>query len=162
MKTSSNVAESSQGIDAAKKIKGRKRHIATDTLGLLLAVIVTAASVQDSAGGRHLLDTVSADHPTVSKAWVDGGYNTAVRAHGVRLGVDVEVVPRPAGKGFRVQPRRWVVERTYGWLMQHRRLVRDYETLPQRTRADDPLAMANTMSRYLTGESTPTRRNETT
>ncbi|MFI0793627.1 transposase [Micromonospora rubida] len=72
--------------------------MATDTLGLLLAVIVTAASVQDSTAGRHVLDTVSTDHPTVSKAWVDGGYNTAVRAHGARLGVDV--VPRPAGKGF--------------------------------------------------------------
>jgi transposase len=84
VKTSSNVGEGSQGIDAAKKIKGRKRHIATDTLGLLLAVIVTAASVQDSTAGRHLLTSVSTDHPTVVKAWVDGGYNTAVRAHGAR------------------------------------------------------------------------------
>ncbi|MEU4772677.1 IS5 family transposase [Micromonospora sp. NPDC023644] len=162
VKTSSNVGEDSQGIDAAKKIKGRKRHIATDTLGLLLAVIVTAASVQDSTAGRHLLTSVSADHPTVVKAWVDGGYNTAVQAHGAQLGIDVERVPRAARKGFQVQPRRWVVERTFGWLMQHRRLVRDYETLPQRTRAMIHWAMANTMSRYLTGESTPTWRNETT
>ncbi len=163
VKTSCPPATSvSPARDAAKKIKGRNRHIATDSLGLLLAVIVTATSVQDSAGGRRLLDTVSTDHPTVIKAWVDGGYNTAVRAHGARLSVDVEVVPRPVGKGFHVQPRRWVAERTFGWLMQHRRLVRDYETLPQRTRAMIHWAMANTMSRYLTGESTPTWRNETT
>ncbi|MFG3702174.1 transposase [Micromonospora sp. NPDC047620] len=94
VKTSSNVAESSQGIDAAKKIKGRKRHIATDTLGLLLAVTVTAASVQDSTGGRQILDVVAAEHPSVPKAWVDGGYNAGVRVHGARRGIDVDVVSR--------------------------------------------------------------------
>lgn len=104
MKTSSSVGESSQGIDAAKKIKGRRRHTATDTLGQLLTVIVTAASVQNSTAGRHLLTSVSADHPTVVKAWVDGGYNTAVRAHGARLGIDVEPVPRDAGKASRPAP----------------------------------------------------------
>ncbi|WP_436970944.1 transposase [Micromonospora coxensis] len=71
-------------------------------------------------------------------------------------------VPRPAGKGFHVQPRRWIVDRTFGWLMQHRRLVRDHETLPQRTRTMIHWTMANTMSRHLTGESTPTWRSETT
>ncbi|MGC4891207.1 transposase [Micromonospora sp. DT227] len=79
-----------------------------------------------------------------------------------RLGIDAEVVHRPGRQGLPRQPRRWVVERTFGWLMQHRRLVRDYETLPQRTRAMIHWAMANTMSRYLTRESTPTWRNETT
>ncbi|MEV4481748.1 transposase [Micromonospora coxensis] len=82
------------------ELAGRRRHIATDTLGLLLAVIVTAASVQDSTAGRRLLDTVSADHPTVSKAWVDGGYNTAVRAHGARLGIDVEAGAPPGREGL--------------------------------------------------------------
>ncbi|MBF9130320.1 IS5 family transposase [Plantactinospora sp. S1510] len=158
VKTSCNVAETSQGIDAAKKIKGRKRHIATDALGLLLAVIVTAASIQDSAGGAQILDVLAADHPSVSKTWVDGGYNTAVWRHGARLGIDVEVVPRLAEKGFQPLPRRWVVERTFGWLTQHRRLVRDYETLPQRSRTMIHWAMVNTMSRFLTGESTPTWR----
>jgi transposase len=160
VKTSCNVSESSQGIDAGKKIKGRKRHIATDALGLLLVVIVTAASVQDSAGGKQVLDHLAAAHPTVSMAWVDGGYNNAVIHHGAQHGVRVEVVKRPAVKGFHVLPRRWVVERTLGWLMQHRRLARDYEALPLRPRTMVLWAMTNTMSRVLTGESTQTWRND--
>jgi len=157
VKTSCNVRESEQGIDAAKKIKGRKRHIVTDTLGLLLAVVVTAASVSDTAAGKDLLSVVAAEHPRVSKVWVDGGYQAAVWRQGAQHGIDVEVVTRArAEKGFRVLPRRWVVERTFGWLMQHRRLARDYEALPQRSRAMVLWAMANTMSRRLTGESTQT------
>src|ERR1700741_4935634 len=82
--TSCNVAETSQGIDAGKKIKGRKRHIATDALGLLLVAIVTAASVQDSAGGHQVLDQLADRHPRISKVWVDGGYNNTVIRHGAR------------------------------------------------------------------------------
>ena len=82
VKTSCNVSETSQGIDAGKKIKGRKRHIATDVLGLLLVTIVTAASVQDSVGGQQVLDHLAAAQPTVSTAWVDGGYNNTVLRHG--------------------------------------------------------------------------------
>ncbi|MCE7001530.1 IS5 family transposase [Kibdelosporangium philippinense] len=160
VKTSCNVSESSQGIDAGKKIKGRKRHIATDVLGLLLAVIVTAASVQDSAGGQQVLDHLAAAHPTVSAAWVDGGYNNTVIRHGAQRGIRVEVVKRPSAKGFHVLPRRWVVERSLGWLMQHRRLARDYEALPQRSRTMVHWAMTNIMSRTLTGESTQTWRND--
>jgi len=135
VKTSCNVGEPSQGIDAGKKIKGRKRHIATDVLGLLLVVIITAASVQDSVGGKQVLDHLAAAHSSVSLAWVDGGYNAAVIRHGAQRKIHVEVVKRPSVKGFHVLPRRWVVERTLGWLMQYRRLVRDYEALPQRSRA---------------------------
>lgn len=160
VKTSCNVGESSQGIDAGKKIKGRKRHIATDVLGLLLVVIVTAASVQDSAGGKQVLDHLAADHPSVSKTWVDGGYNTTVISHGAQRDIEVEVVKRTAAKGFHVLPRRWIVERTWGWLMQHRRLVRDYEALPRRSRAMVLWAMTNIMSRFLAGESTQTWRND--
>ncbi|WP_375155128.1 transposase, partial [Micromonospora sp. 4G55] len=84
-------------MDAAKKIKGRKRHIPTDTLGLLLAVIVTAGVGaglhRGPAPARHRCRR----SPGRAKAWVDGGYNNAVRAHGARLGIDVEVVPRTAG-----------------------------------------------------------------
>ncbi|MFE2756491.1 IS5 family transposase [Actinosynnema sp. NPDC059335] len=160
VKTSCNVNESDQGIDANKKIKGRKRHIATDVLGLLLAVIVTAASVSDSTAGRQLLDHLAVTQPDVSIAWADGGYNNEVVRHGARRGIHVEVVKRIAVQGFHVLPKRWVVERTLGWLMQHRRLVRDYETLPQRSRTMTHWAMANTMSRVLTGESTQTWRND--
>lgn len=160
VKTSCNVSESSQGIDAGKKIKGRKRHVATDVLGLPLAVIVTAASVQDSTAGQQVLDHLAVEHPGVSAAWVDGGYNNAVVTHGARRGIRVEVVKRLATKGFQVLPRRWVVERTLGWLMQHRRLARDYEALPQRSRTMVHWAMTNIMSRSLTGESTQTWRND--
>jgi transposase len=124
---------------------------------LLLAVVVTAASVSDTAAGKDLIDVVAAEHPTVSKVWVDGGYQTGVWRQGARHGIDVEVVTRgPSEKGFRVLPRRWVVERTFGWLMQHRRLARDYEALPQRSRAMALWAMSNTMGRRLAGESTQT------
>lgn len=160
VKTSCNVGESSQGIDAGKKIKGRKRHIATDVLGLLLVVVVTAASVQDSTGGQQVLDRLAVAHPTVSTAWVDGGYNNAVVNHGALLDIRVDVVKRSAAKGFHVLPRRWVVERSFGWLMQHRRLARDYETLPQRSRTMIHWAMTNIMSRFLGGESTQTWRND--
>jgi transposase len=161
VKTSANVAETSQGIDAGKKIKGRKRHVITDTLGLVLAVLVTAASVHDTTGGKLLLDDLTAAHPTVSKIWADGGYQSSVSNHGAGLGIDVEVVQRPRTKGFEPLSKRWVIERTFGWPMQHRRLARDYEALPQRSRAMIHWAMANKMSRELTGESTPTWRIKT-
>ncbi|WP_280885318.1 IS5 family transposase [Streptomyces sp. LBL] len=161
VKTSANVAETSQGIDAGKKIKGRKRHLITDTLGLVLAVLVTAANVHDTTGGKLLLDDLAAAHPSVTKVWADGGYQNSIFNHGARLGIDVQVVQRPRTKGFEPLPKRWVIERTFGWLMQHRRLARDYEALPQRSRAMIHWAMANKMARELTGESVPTWRIET-
>lgn len=161
VKTSTNVAESSQGIDAGKKIKGRKRHVITDTLGLVLAVLVTAANVHDTVGGKVLLDELAAAHPRVSKVWADGGYQSSIFNHGAIHRIDVEVVQRTRTKGFEPLPKRWVIERTFGWLMQHRRLARDYEALPQRSRTMIHWAMANKMARELTGESTLTWRIET-
>jgi transposase len=163
VKTSANVPESSQGIDAGKKIKGRKRHIATDTLGLLLVVLVTAASVQDTTGGRDVVDELAARQPAVVKAWVDSGYQRSVAERGAAHGIDVEVVGKaPGQKGFAPLPNRWAVERTFGWWMLRRRLTRDYETLPQRSRTMIFWAMIDTMTRRLTGESTPTWRNNPT
>ena len=134
IRTSGNVPESSQGIDAGKKIKGRKRHIATDTLGLLLVVLVTAASVQDTTGGRDVIDALAARHPGVVKAWADSGYQRSVIELGAARGIDVQVVRKdPGQKGFAPLPKRWAVERTFGWWMLHRRLARDYETLPERS-----------------------------
>jgi transposase len=159
VKTSTNAPAASQGIDAGKKIVGRKRNIATDTLGLLLAVLVTAASVQDSTAGLHLLTHIAAAHPTITKTWVDAAYRNTVIEHGATLGIDVQVVRRdPATRGFTALPRRWAVERTFGWLMFHRRLARDYETLPARSEAMIHIAMIDLMARRLTGESTPTWR----
>ncbi len=156
-KTSSNVPESDQGVDMGKRIKGRKRHIAIDTLGLLLVVIITAASIQDSAGGKMVLDHLSVAHPSVTKSWVDGGYNSGVVTYGAAKGIDVEVVRRnPETKGFKILPRRWAVERTLGWLILHRRLVRDYETLPGRSQTMIHWAMIDNMGRTLTAENTQT------
>ena len=161
VKTSGNVPESEQGIDAGKRIKGRKRHIATDTLGLLLVILVTAASVQDTTGGRRLVDGLSVGHPKVVKAWVDSGYKRTVIEQGAKYNIDVEVVSKdPNQRGFKPQTKRWAVERTFGWLMLHRRLVRDYEMLPERSRTMIHWAMIDNMTRRLTGESTRTWRDD--
>ncbi|MGW8955993.1 IS5 family transposase [Streptomyces sp. NPDC055709] len=160
VKTSGNVAEASQGIDAGKKIKGQAppdyRH-----LGLVLTVLVTAASIHDSAGGKQVLTELAAAHPSVTKVWADGGNQTSVIQHGARLGIDMEVVQRSKDKGSQPLPKRWVIERTFGWLMQHCRLARDYEALPHRSRTMIHWAMANKVSRELAGESAPTWRIET-
>ena len=122
IRTSGNVPESSQGIDAGKKIKGRKRHIATDTLGLLLVLLVTAASVQDTTGGRDVVSELAARHPGVVRAWADSGYKRSVIERGAGHGIEVEVVSKdPGQKGFAPLPKRWAVERTFGWWMLHRR-----------------------------------------
>ena len=161
VKTSGNVPEHSQGIDAGKRIKGRKRHIASDVLGLLLVVLVTAASVQDTVGGRAVVERVADQHPTVSVAWADSGYKQSVIDTGAAYGIDVQVVTKdPQQRGFVPQRKRWAVERTFGWLMLHRRLARDYETNPQRSRAMIHWAMIDNMSRRLTGESTASWRDD--
>lgn len=118
------------GYDAGKKIKGRKRHLVVDTLGLLLGVVVTPADCPERDGGQQVLERVGDWFPRWRKLWVDGGYTGETFAQWVRAQwpkLEVEVVTRSAAAGFTVLPRRWVVERTFGWLMRHRRLARDYE-----------------------------------
>lgn len=106
-----------RGYDARKKITGRKRHILVDVLGLVLEVLVLAANVQDRDGGRLALAAMHAAYPTVIKVWADGAYAGNLIQHARNeLNVDVEVVSTPPGTHtFQVLPRRWVVERTYGW-----------------------------------------------
>jgi len=119
------------GTDGGKKVKGRKRHTLTDTLGLLLCVVVTAANVSDGRAAPRVLDRLSLpDRASVRVVFADGRYHDTVceewfARHG---GMRLEVVSRPAGvTGFVPIRKRWVVERTYGWLMLHRRCVREYE-----------------------------------
>jgi transposase len=163
VKTAGTVPAASQGTDAAKKIVGRKRGIATDTLGLLLAVIVTAASVTENASGIRLLTQARAARPTITRAWTDQGFKNQAIEHGAVLGIDVETVPRRSGaEGFHVLKRRWVVERTLGWLMMHRRLARDYEATACSSRAMIHLAMADNTAKRITGETTPTWRDTKT
>ena len=151
--------DTSHGVDAGKKIVGRKRGIITDTLGLLLAVTVTAASLSENAVGIRLLDQAKKTYPTISKSWVDTGFKNAVVEHGAQLGIDVEVVNRnPEIRGFHVVKRRWVVERSIGWIMMHRRLARDYETLPASSEAMIYIASIDNLTYRITDETTPTWR----
>lgn len=122
------------GYDGAKRRKGNKVHQAVDTLGLLLALCVTAADEQDRAQVAELAERVQAETGgTVEIAFVDQGYTgenaaAAAEEHGIKL----EVVKLPtAKKGFVLLPRRWVVERSFGWMSRFRRLARDYERLPE-------------------------------
>ncbi|KAA6214931.1 IS5 family transposase [Streptomyces albofaciens JCM 4342] len=160
IKTSANVPAAGQGADVGKKIVGRKRSVVIDTTGLLLAVLVTAASIQDSTAGETLLNRIAAAHPTIRKGWADRGYREYLVDRAARLGIDLEIVRRTPGaaRGFTVQPRRWCVERTLGWLMLNRRLARDYEALPARSTAMIYIAMIALMTRRLTRETTPTWR----
>jgi transposase len=106
VKTSSNVPEHSQRIDAGKRIKGRKRHVATDVLGLLLVVLVTAASVQDTTGGQAVVEQVAHHQPSVKTSWVDSGYKKGTIDRGAEHGIDVQVVTKdPQQRGFKPNTR---------------------------------------------------------
>ncbi|MDN5852290.1 MAG: IS5 family transposase [Actinomycetia bacterium] len=139
-------------------MNGTKRHIVVDTLGLLLVVMVTAACVQDRDGARRLLDRLRFAMPSVALVWADGGYAGQLVEWARRvLRVTLEIVRKPADqKGFAVLPRRWVVERTLSWLMRCRRLVRDYERLPESHETMVKWAMIGLMTRRLAPE--PGRR----
>lgn len=143
VKTSPQGGE--KGFDAGKKVKGRKRHLVTDTLGLLLAVLVTAASVQDRDAADSAVALAKAKVPSVSKLYVDGGYGgQCASSLREKHGLDVEVVRHPANRnvgrwvegqlplfdvpqGFVVLPKRWVVERTHAWNDRPRRLAKDHD-----------------------------------
>ena len=145
------VGRASRGYDAGKKTNGRKRHIAVDSNGLLLAVVVTMAGIQDRDGAVRLLAALRARFSTVELVWADGGYagRLVTWAKNV-LALAVEIVKRTDDvKGFKVLPHRWVVERTFAWICKHRRCVRDYETRPDHHEAMVYIAMIATMSRRL-------------
>lgn len=140
-----------RGWDAAKKVKGRKRHVAVDTQGLLLGVLVHAASIQDADGAGELLRRLKPLYPWLRVVFADSIYNrVAALLACFLLGLTLLVVRRIAGsKGFVVIPRRWVVERTIGWLGRWRRLSKDYEELPEVSEAMATLAMIRLMHHRL-------------
>lgn len=151
VRAAAGVPKSTTGLDAGKKTPGRKRGLAVDVLGLIIAVVVMAASAHDNAIGTALLSRVAAENPTVTKAFVDAGFKDQVAIHGALLGIDVEVVSRLDGQsGFRPLPKRWVVEQTQGTLILHRRLVRDYEKNPDSTTSRVYWAAAANLTRRLT------------
>ena len=129
MKTVEESASIS-GFDAHKHVKGRKRHILVDTLGLPLSIYVTPADMHDTRGARCLLAGLAPLVPHLKKIWADAAYRGQELAEWCKAegGWELEVVERiPGTRGFSVQPRRWVVERTFGWLSRNRRLSKDYE-----------------------------------
>jgi transposase len=155
-----NVPAASTGKDAGKRVPGRKKGIAVDVLGLIIAVVVMAASVHENQVGTALLDRVAARAPAVTKALVDQGFKKSVVEHGAGLGIDVEIVERnPQQTGFIPQPIRWRVEQSLGTLMLHRRLVRDYESNPTTSESRVYWAITANMLRRLTGTQTPTWRD---
>jgi putative transposase len=137
------------GYDAAKKIKGRKRHIVVDTLGLLLLVMVLPANLQDRDAARPLLAKTFAAHPSLRCLWADGGYAGTLGAWVQRVSrCFLSLVRRPAAtRGFTLLPRRWVVERTFAWLGRYRRLNRDYERRADVAEGMVYLAMTSLMLR---------------
>lgn len=140
-----------RGFDGGKLTTGRKRHILVDTCGLLLVVLVTAASVQDREGARLLLQNLPGFCKKLRLIWVDGGYRgTLLDWVASRFPFRLLPVLRPdASRGFVLLARRWVVERTFAWLGLNRRLVRDYERLPASSQAFIYIAMTRLMLRRL-------------
>jgi len=138
-----------RGLDPGKKISGRKRHIIVDTLGLLWALTVHPANVQDAHGAWSVVTQLVGRMDRLKKILADGIYDGARIAIDA-LGWKLEIVQKPQGqKGFSVLPKRWIVERTFAWLGRNRRLSKDYERLPQSSEAWIYLAMSALMIRRL-------------
>jgi putative transposase len=142
--------DGSIGVDGHKRVNGRKRHVLVDTLGLLLAVVVTAANLPDREGARQLACACT-EFPRLVKIWVDGSYTGDVKAlYADQHQIDFEIVEKPADqKGFAVSPKRWVVERTFAWLGWYRGLSRDYEYCPRHSESTIKLAQIHMMIRRL-------------
>jgi putative transposase len=141
------------GYDAHKNVKGRKRHLLVDTLGLPLSVYVSPADIQDRAGARLLLAGLKPFVPRLKKIWADGAYSGERLAGRLeqRDGWELEIVERdPQAKGFEVLPKRWIVERTFSWLVRNRRLSKNYERLVQTSETFIEIAMIRLILRRLT------------
>ena len=139
------------GLMQEKKINGIKRHIVVDTLGLLLMVVVHSAAIQDRDGAKLVLARMWRRFPRLRLIWADGGYAGKLIDYVCYwYWLVLTIVKRSDDqKGFKVLPRRWVVERTFGWLMNYRRLCRNYECWPETSEAVVKMAMIHIMLRRL-------------
>jgi putative transposase len=137
-------AGGARGYDGGKRLVGRKRHLVVDTERRLLGMDVHDADLQDPDAGKDLLEVTKGEHPTLALVWADARYQGSFAAFAAAdLGIEVEIVTRPVGAtGFVLLARRWVIERTFAWLLKCRRLVRDYEHLAESSIAWIYLAMA--------------------
>jgi putative transposase len=153
------VARAGRGYDAAKKINGRKRHLAVDTNGLLLVVLVTAAAVQDRDAARLLLAALRYCFANITLVWADAAYaGQLVTWATTTLRLGLQIVRKFVGQTtFQPLPRRWVVERTISWINRSRRTVRDYERHPEHHAAMVQWAMITIMTRRLTRARPPRR-----
>jgi putative transposase len=154
------VPRATSGFDQHKKVNGRKRHIITDTLGLLVNVLITAANVQDRDAARPLLAHAAA-RQGLRIVWADKGYEGPLlkQAKDI-LGLLLQIIYRPREqKGFQVLPRRWVVERTFAWISRRRRCARDYERLPQHHATMVRWAAIIHMTRHLARLSEPQKQD---
>ncbi|WP_331728355.1 IS5 family transposase [Streptomyces sp. NBC_01176] len=159
VKGAASVPSATRGYDGGKKINGRRRHVITDCLGLLLMVLVTAADVTDRQAARIMLPRLRVRFRKINLVWADGGY-TGVLVDWAKeqLQLTLQIVKRSDDmKGFVVLPRRWVVERTLGWLLRTRRLARDYETLPASSEAFIHFSATMLMTRKMCPEESDTR-----
>ena len=140
-----------RGYDAGKKIKGRKRHLLTDTLGLPVAAVVHPADIQDRDGAPLVLATARFLYPWLRHVFADGGYRGAKLATALdKIGRwTIQIVKRSDTAGFVVLPRRWVVERTLAWLNRNRRLAKDFEASLESALAWLFLASVKLLSRRL-------------
>jgi putative transposase len=141
------------GYDGGKQVKGRKRHLLVDTLGLPIAIYVTPADLSDPAGARKLLAGLALRVPRLQKIWADAAYRGKDLADWCCQqgdGWELESVERePGTRGFQVQPRRWVVERCFAWLSRNRRLAKDYERRMQTSETLIELAATRLVLRWL-------------
>jgi putative transposase len=139
------------GYDAGKKVTGRKRPLLVDVMGLVLAVVVHSAGIQDRDGAKLVFERVRKCYKRLTLIWADGGYaGKLVTWVKDTCGWDLEIVKRNDDlKGFHVLPRRWVVERTFGWLGRYRRMSKDYEFHPETSETIVHIAMINLMVRRL-------------
>ena len=140
------------GYDAGKKIKGIKRHVVVDVLGLLIGIVVHAANIQDRDGAKILVLRVKDRLPRVKLVWADGGYRgELIQWFKDETGWTLEIVKRDANLStFKVLPKRWILERTFGWLMTWRILNRHYERKHDTAENIMRIAMIRNMLRYLT------------
>jgi putative transposase len=151
----STVTSETRGFDAGKKISGRKVFGVVDTLGLLIAVLVVAANTSDNAGGIEVIDDARPKSARLRKVWCDAGFKREFARHCRHHHISAEVVNRIHANRFEVLPRRWVVERTWSWLTNHRRLQIDYERDPQVTKGFVWAAHSRLLLRRLTQPHTP-------
>ncbi len=149
VKTTESKGE--RGYDAGKKVKGRKRHILVDTMGLLLITVVHIASIQDRDGAKLVLQKAKVYFPRLQLIWADGGYaGKLIQWVKDTFECILEIVKRSDDvKDFQVLPRRWVVERTFAWISRFRRLSKDYEILTDTSETMIYAAMVNVMLRRL-------------